>query len=58
MRWRLAVRPQAAVAYDRGRFEELVASAGLTLTDFVPGFWPGADRPPRGQDVLVVERPV
>jgi SAM-dependent methyltransferase len=57
VRWRLASRPRAAVAYERGRFEELVAAAGLTLTAVVVGFWPGSDRPPRGQDVLVVERP-
>lgn len=57
VRWRLAARPRAAVAYDRARFEGLVAEAGLTLTTFVPGFWPGTDRPPQGQDVLVLERP-
>lgn len=56
VRWRRAARPRAAVAYDRDRFDEMIAEAGLTTTAFVPGFWPGTDRPPAGQDTLVLER--
>jgi len=57
VRWRRAAHPRAAVAYDRGRFEGLVAEADLTTEVFVRGFWPGADRPPTGQDTLVLGRP-
>ena len=54
LRWRLAGRPHAAVAYHRPHFEALVAAAGLELEEVVTGFWPGTDRPPTGQDVLVL----
>ncbi len=57
VRWRLAARPQAAVAYHRPHFEALVAAAGLEVVEVVTGFWPGTDRPPTGQDILVLERP-
>lgn len=57
VRWLRAARPRAAVAYDRSCFEDLVTEAGLEIVAFVPGFWPGADRPPKGQDTLVLERP-
>jgi len=56
VRWRRAARPQAAVAYHRPYFEALVAAAGLEVVEVVTGFWPGTDRPPTGQDVLVLER--
>lgn len=58
VRWRLPIRPRAAVAYERARFEELITEAGLTMTILIAGFWPGTDRPPQGQDLLVLERPV
>lgn len=58
VRWRLAARPHAAVAYQRPHFESLVTAAGLEVLEVVTGFWPGTDRPPRGQDILVLERPI
>lgn len=57
VRWLRATRPRAAVAYEWRHFLELLAGAGLEISSFVHGFYPGTDRRPRGQDVLVVERP-
>jgi ubiquinone/menaquinone biosynthesis C-methylase UbiE len=54
VRWRLASRPHAAVAYDRALFERMLADAGLALLAMVQGYWPGGEAAPRGQDTLVV----
>ena len=56
VRWRLKNRPEAAVAYDRARFTELVEAAGLEVIEFRPGFWPG-DEKLDAQDVLVLGKP-
>jgi SAM-dependent methyltransferase len=55
VRWRRALRPHAAVAYDRRSFEEMIGEAGLAVAAFVAGYWPGTSRPPGGQDLLVLE---
>lgn len=54
VRWLRRLRPEAAVAFDRGLFESMIAEAGLTLREMVPGFWPGTAPVPRGQDVLIL----
>ena len=56
VRWLRASRPRAAVAYEWSFFGGMLAAAGLEISSFVHGFYPGTDRRPRGQDVLVVER--
>lgn len=52
-RWRWKARPESGLAFERGRFLEMVADAGLRVDSFVPGFWPCAQRP-RGQDLLLL----
>jgi hypothetical protein len=42
------------VAYERGFFEALLAAHGLAVERFVAGFHPGGERPPRGQDALLL----
>ena len=54
VRWRRRARPTAAVAYERPRFEALIAESGLALENFVFGFYPGGSAPPIGQDTLVL----
>ncbi len=49
-------RPEAAVAYDQSRFRTMVESAGLRILWTCPGFFPGEDPQPRGQDILLVGR--
>ena len=56
VRWRLANRPHAAVAFDKELALELVREAGLEVTHHVEGFWPGSETTPTGQDQLVVRR--
>lgn len=56
LRWRSSLRPRAAVAYERQRFEALVAAAGLELERFEAGYWPGREAAVRGQDTLVLAR--
>jgi SAM-dependent methyltransferase len=48
-------RPSDSVAYERRTFERLLAEAGLTLTNFVPGYW-AQGRPAThiGQDIVVL----
>ena len=53
VRWRLKNRPEAAVAWDRARFTQLVGAAGLEVIDFRPGFWPRGERLD-AQDILVL----
>ncbi len=50
-RWRWKARPESGVAFERGRFLNIVGESGLRVDWFVPGFWPGEDKP-RGQDLL------
>jgi SAM-dependent methyltransferase len=57
VRWLRPLRPQAAIAFDRGFFEGMIAEAGLTLRELVPGFWPGTALVPQGQDVLILGLP-
>jgi SAM-dependent methyltransferase len=57
VRWLRPLRPEAAVAFDRGAFEKMIAEAGLTLREMVPGFWPGIAPVPRGQDILILGLP-
>lgn len=54
VRFRFRHRPQAAVAYERSRFVALVEQAGLRVQWICPGFLPGNDRLPRGQDLLLL----
>ncbi len=54
-RWRWRSRPRSAIAFDRTFFEEAIARAGLRVTCFRPGFWPGASEP-AGQDILYLVR--
>jgi SAM-dependent methyltransferase len=56
VRWLRRLRPQAAVAFDRALFEEMIAEAGLTLRELIPGYWPGTVPVPQGQDILVLGR--
>jgi len=56
VRWRLKNRPEAAVAWERIRFTELIIEAGLAVAAFRPGFWPRGDRLD-AQDVLILEKP-
>jgi len=54
IRWRRWVHPHAAVAYDRGLFEEMLTSAGFEFLEMLPGFWPGSSGAIRGQDTFIV----
>lgn len=57
VRWLRPLRPEAAVAFDRGLFESMIVEAGLTLREMIPGFWPGTAPVPQGQDILVLSLP-
>jgi SAM-dependent methyltransferase len=57
VRWLRPLRPRAAIAFDRGFFEGLLAEAGLVLREMVPGFWPGTSVAPQGQDILILTLP-
>jgi hypothetical protein len=48
--------PSAAVGYERQSFLGMIAAAGLTPVETWDGFYPGASRKPRGQDVLFLSR--
>jgi SAM-dependent methyltransferase len=51
-------RPSASVAYERQTFERLLAEAGLTMTNFLPGYWAqGRPATQIGQDVVVLALP-
>ena len=54
LRWRRAVRPTAAIAYDRSRFEGLCEKSELAVERFVTGYFPGGAAPPTGQDSFVL----
>ena len=54
VRFRFRHRPQAAVAYERSHFVSLVEQAGLKVQWICPGYLPGDDPVPRGQDLLLL----
>jgi SAM-dependent methyltransferase len=54
VRWRRALRPTAAVAYERRSFLDSIADAGLTVAEEIHGFFPGEAAVPSGQDVLLL----
>jgi SAM-dependent methyltransferase len=54
LRWRVRSHPRAAVAYERGFFEGMLAEAGLEIAEFVSGFWPGDRARLTGQDSMVL----
>jgi SAM-dependent methyltransferase len=54
VRYRFRHRPEAAVAYEQSRFLSLVERAGLRVQWLSPGFLPGEDPVPRGQDFLLL----
>ena len=53
VRWRSAMRPTAAVAYDRAIFESFVEAAGLHVQWIYFGYFPGSDRL-TGQDTVIL----
>jgi ubiquinone/menaquinone biosynthesis C-methylase UbiE len=53
VRWRSAMRPTAAVAYDRAIFESFVEAAGLRVQWISFGYFPGSDRL-TGQDIVIL----
>ncbi len=55
IRWRRRARPEAAVAYERALFEEMLIAAGLSIAEMLPGFWPGASPVLRGQDTFILK---
>lgn len=54
VRWRFKARPHAAVAFERSHFVAMVEDAGLRVQWLCPGFWPGREGTPRGQDILLL----
>jgi hypothetical protein len=56
VRWRRRGRPHAGLAYEKGRFLEMVADARLRVSDFCAIFYPGRSREATGQDIVVLER--
>src|SRR5262249_27476818 len=54
VRFRRASRPEAAVAYQMARFQEMIEAAGLRILWTCFGFFPGGDPQPRGQDLLLL----
>lgn len=52
-RWRWKAQPESAIAFERSRFQDMIAGASLQLDWQSRGFWPGASVP-RGQDVLIL----
>jgi ubiquinone/menaquinone biosynthesis C-methylase UbiE len=55
VRWKWKSRPEAAIAYERLLFGQMVSDAGLCIESFVPGFWPGSNHFD-AQDLLVLTR--
>ncbi|NJL29267.1 MAG: methyltransferase domain-containing protein [Thermoanaerobaculia bacterium] len=56
VRWRLAARPRAAVAYDHAAFTAMIQAAGLEIETLIQGFFPGHKPTLDGQDQLVLRR--
>lgn len=56
VRWEIAAKPTAAVAYERKHFEAIVSAAGLRVEQRIRGYWTGCRIAPSGQDVLVLRR--
>jgi SAM-dependent methyltransferase len=57
VRWMVAARPTAGVAYREAHFGRMVADAGLEVRRFIPGYWHGSGIAPNVQDQLVLTRP-
>jgi SAM-dependent methyltransferase len=53
VRWRWKAQPDSAIAFEKSRFLEMIAAAGLRFDWVGLGFYPGAAAP-RGQDVLLL----
>ena len=56
VRFRRASRPESAVAYEIGRFRDMVDGAKLRILWSCWGFFPGDDPRPQGQDILLLGR--
>ena len=54
VRFHGSFRPRSAVAFERALFLAMLDSAGLSVHQEIPGFYPGDADPPTGQDVLVL----
>jgi SAM-dependent methyltransferase len=52
-RWRWKAQPESAIAFERARFLDWIAAAGLQCDWRSRGFWPGASVP-RGQDIFLL----
>jgi len=56
VRWRRSGRPHAGIAYEKGRFLNMVAEARLRMSDFGAIFHPGREKELVGQDIIVLKR--
>jgi hypothetical protein len=56
IRWRRRLIPEAAVAYERSLFEQMIGQAGLRVLEMIPGFWPGRASRLSGQDSYLLAR--
>jgi SAM-dependent methyltransferase len=56
IRWRLAAKPEAAIAFEGSLFQQWVAESRLEAEQFVPIFWPGKSSILAGQDLLILVR--
>jgi SAM-dependent methyltransferase len=54
VRWMVAARPTAGVAYDCAYFSQIVANAGLEIRRHIRGYWHGSGISPNLQDQLIV----
>lgn len=54
VRWRLAKRPHAAVAYSKQKIVALIEAAGLRSLHHIEGFWPGESATLQAQDQLIL----
>ncbi len=55
VRWSWRARPEAAIAFERAHFGEMLTTAGLAVERFLPGFWPASETL-HGQDILLLRR--
>jgi ubiquinone/menaquinone biosynthesis C-methylase UbiE len=56
VRWLVAAKPTAGVAYDERYFSRMVTEAGLVTRRVIPGYWRDGGIAPNAQDQLVVSR--
>jgi SAM-dependent methyltransferase len=54
VRWMVAARPTAGVAYDHAHFSRVVANAGLEIRQRIRGYWHGGGVAPNLQDQLIL----